>query len=193
MRKLTGKDRSAKACRTKWAQVEKQFEEGYKFVFCINLEVLYCHQKGVKSQWELFPLLAEVFPSVCIWKSTVSFLVPSLPDSRHETLHLPHTFSAVSSASPEARGVFVSSFRSETSRQRHQIHQTLPRQRANRPVHHAGGAAQPGGRAAHSGRQRSAVHKGRSDGRVAHPRIDVGDSGEFRYGDAGRSVDARFR
>ena len=193
MRKLTGKDRSAKACRTKWAQVEKQFEEGYKFVLYIHLEVLYCHQKGVKSQWELLPLLAEAFPSVCIWKSTVYLIIPSLPDSRHEQLHLPHTLSAVSSASPEARGVFVSSFRAEASRQRHQIHQTLPRERSRRRIHHAGGAAQPGGRAAHSGGQRGAVRSRRSDGRAAHPRIDVGDEGEFRHGDAGRSGNARFR
>lgn len=150
MTKLTGKERSAKACRTKWAQVEKQFEEGYIFWIALFLEVLYCHKKGVKSQWELFPLLAEVFPSICIWKSTVSFFVPFRLDSRHQQLHRPHFLHPVSPPSPEARDVFLSSFRAKASRQRQQIHQTRAFQLAERPIHHAGGAAQPGGRAAHS-------------------------------------------
>lgn len=43
MTKLTGKERTPKACRTKWAQVEKEFEEGYKLFlyylqrFCIAI------------------------------------------------------------------------------------------------------------------------------------------------------------
>ena len=68
----TGVQRSSKACREKYKQLEELFKKGF-FVWSPSLvEIVYCYMGLSHSQWIYYPSCCAIFPSVMIAQKQVS-------------------------------------------------------------------------------------------------------------------------